>query len=203
MLGSDKMTYWYDYITGLNKTRTMIMNDRNPTNRKARRGIPALLKRARALISEQCLSGAEFSRATGISDPVSNRLINDQLSTVAKKTERKLREWIDKQDAPEPHRLIADDGEQGKVPQLTLDFHSDSADKAEICARLVRERDDALNTVIEQAEQIRKLQAQLGGIEHELAATQDSFRFENGGMQELGKVLEKVTRQRDKLLDML
>jgi hypothetical protein len=195
MLGSDKMTYWYDYITGLNKTRTMIMNDRNPTNRKARRGIPALLKRARALISEQCLSGAEFSRATGISDPVSNRLINDQLSTVAKKTERKLREWIDKQDAPE--------ASTEPLPQLTLDFKSSAADKADICATLTRERDDALNTVMEQAEKIRKLQAQLGGIEHELAATQDSFRFENGGMQELGKVLEKVTRQRDKLLDML
>lgn len=70
----------------------------NTMKRIPRRGITTLMNRTRKVVEDRGISGVTLARESGISTPVAHRLLNNSIYTIAKKTEFKLRAWLDVND---------------------------------------------------------------------------------------------------------
>ena len=64
------------------------------TEKKPRRGVTSLLARTRALAKTHNLKAKALATGTGVSVPVAQRIINNELNNVAIKTETRLRDWL-------------------------------------------------------------------------------------------------------------
>lgn len=59
-----------------------------------RRGVATLLKNTRALMVARNITSVAFAEQSGVSAPVAGRIKNGSLTTIAKKTECRLKQWL-------------------------------------------------------------------------------------------------------------
>lgn len=162
---------------GLNKAMEQIMFN-NKAQIKPRRGITTLLKSARALMLASDLKNGEIAEQSGVSAPVVGRIKKGSLTTIAAKTEVRLRKWLDDNTDVSP---IPD------TPAKQVWGRVDLSDDAEGRGPLEK----LLET------------STIDALEREATRKDYLIRSLEGMNKRQRKSIKKLKHQRDKLIEML
>jgi hypothetical protein len=194
-MGEQSMTTRYPYKTGLTKAKESLMTT-TTSNYKARRGIKSLLGATRALIAAKHFTGKEVAEASGISRPVAYRIIKGQTITCSLKTEARLRDWVAANTVEPPKQI-----ELNYTPPPTINVPVNTP--VVRVEDIIQERDDALNTLMEKEAEYAGVIIREATWENKIFMLEQSVTFHSELAEARLKEVNKLTHQRDKLLDIL
>lgn len=164
---------------GLNKAMEQIM-ELSKAQIKPRRGITTLLKSTRALIASRGLKGTEFATQSGVSTPVAHRIIKGSQTTIAVKTEARLRKWLEANTEVSP---LSDPPPEKVVWQRVVEKPEDAGERGPLEKLLETSTVDALEREVTRKDYLIKTLERMNNQQR--------------------KSIKRLKRQRDKLIELL